>query len=368
MAGLYVHVPFCASRCIYCDFYSTTQTTEQRERYTKALIDEIKARAGRWDDTFQTIYFGGGTPSQLSIAEVSHIITAIQTLLHISPSAEITFEANPDDINANYVKQLKSLGINRISLGVQTFDDARLHFLRRRHTAKEAAKAVETTSTIIENVSLDLIYGLPNQTLSDWETDIRQALQLPIKHLSSYALTIEEGTPLFQLQQKQIIKEVKEDITRAMYEMLMLQTEQAGMQHYEISNFAYPTYHSQHNHNYWLGLPYLGVGPGAHSYKGHTRRWNKSDLNHYLQHPGQPLFDFEQLNEDEHFNEMLLLRLRTKEGLSLNELKPQDRNYLFSVASPFIKQGYLHLLRETLYLSKHGIFISNYIISSLMKG
>ena len=234
--------------------------------------------------------------------------------------------------------------------------------------SKEAAKAVETTSTIIENVSLDLIYGLPNQTLSDWATDIRQALQLPIKHLSSYALTIEEGTPLFQLQQKQIIKEVKEDITRAMYEMLMLQTEQAGMQHYEISNFAYPTYHSQHNHNYWLGLPYLGVGPGAHSYKGHTRRWNKSDLNHYLQHPGQPLFDFEQLNEDEHFNEMLLLRLRTKEGLSLNELKPQDRNYLLSVASPFIKQGYLHLLRENLYLSKHGIFISDYIISSLMKG
>ncbi len=368
MAGLYVHVPFCASRCIYCDFYSTIQATEQKELYTQALIAEIKSRAERWDDTFHTIYFGGGTPSQLSITEVSQIVDAIHTSLQISPSAEITFEANPDDINKNYINQLKSLGINRISLGVQTFDDDRLHFLHRRHTAKDAAKAVETTSSIIENISLDLIYGLPRETLVEWETDIRIALQLPIKHLSSYALTIEKGTPLFQLRQKQIVKELNEETTRAMYKILMRQTELAGMQHYEISNFSYPSYHSQHNHNYWLGIPYLGVGPGAHSFKGHTRRWNKGDLCHYVQNPGQPLFDFEQLNEDELFDEMLLLRLRTKEGLALNELKPHDRNYLLSVVSPFIKQGYLLLTPESLHLSKHGIFISDYIISSLMKG
>ena len=285
MAGIYIHVPFCKSRCAYCDFYSTTCGTLWMERYVAALQREMTVRRAEWHlPKANTLYLGGGTPSCLPVELLQEILHAAATLYPLTDDAEVTVEANPDDVTAQWLRAVGKTRVNRISMGVQTFDDALLALLNRRHDSRQAITAVDACQAEgLHNISLDLIYGLPGQTLAMWERDVRQALSMPISHLSAYALTFEEGTPLARMRDNNKVAEADEELSREMYQRLCLLAAEGGMQHYEISNFARPGCQSRHNSSYWQGEPYFGFGPGAHSYDGQrTRRWNLPDLKRYV--------------------------------------------------------------------------------------
>ena len=297
MAGLYIHIPFCKSRCIYCGFYSTTQTN-LKQKYVDALCSEIKLRAEEISNSnnkknfgsfvnnkllIDTIYFGGGTPSQLEENQLIQLFNNINDKFAISPSAEITIECNPDDITEDYSKVLSNLPINRVSLGVQTFNEKQLKFIRRRHDKNAIFYAVERLRQGgIGNISIDLMYGFPGETIDDWEYDIKNALSLNIEHISAYSLMYEEGTPLHHLLKQGVIKETDEDDSYNMYNILTDRLIEAGYEHYEISNFAINGFHSRHNSSYWEGIPYIGVGASAHSYDIYTRQWNVSDVETYI--------------------------------------------------------------------------------------
>jgi len=252
MTGIYIHVPFCEKRCIYCNFYSTTRGKADREAYVQALIHEMELR--RTTDRISSIYLGGGTPSQLDAEELAQVFEALHRLFAIDPDAEITFEANPDDIHPNKIRQLVAFGVNRVSLGVQSFDDTRLQFLNRRHNAQQAHETVlQLAAAGIDNLSLDLIYGLPGQQLCDWEQEVETALTLPVCHLSAYALTYEPATPLHRAWQRGEVQACDEELSLAMFQSLLRLTEAEGFEHYEISNFARPGRRSRHNSAYWRG-------------------------------------------------------------------------------------------------------------------
>ena len=260
MAGIYVHIPFCKSRCIYCGFYSTTRT-ELRQQYVDALCKEIGMRKD--NALVETVYLGGGTPSQLSIRQLRQVFETIYKYNKVSEAAEVTIECNPDDVTEAFAEGISQLPVNRVSMGVQTFNDERLHFLRRRHTSAQVSAAVDRLRGAgIDNLSIDLMYGFPEETQKDWEADIRQACSLQVEHISSYCLTIEEGTPLARLG----MEPCDEETERTMYDTLIDRLEAAGYEHYEISNFAKPGYRSRHNSSYWTGIPYIGFGAAAHSF------------------------------------------------------------------------------------------------------
>ena len=263
--------------------------------------------------------------------------------------------------------ELTSWGVNRVSLGIQTFNDERLKFLNRRHTAQEAIQAVERINSVgIKNISVDLIYGLPNETLEEWREDVQLALSLSITHLSSYCLMIEEGTALFKLWEKGQVKEVEEDMELSMFQSLIEMTEYKGFEHYEISNFAREGFRSQHNSSYWQGLPYIGCGPGAHSFDGRTRRSNNADLRAYIAAPGLPPHSVENLTEEERFEELVFTRMRMMQGLNLEEVPSDKRHLLLLRAKPFIDNGALECVNNHLRLTRSGIFISDYIFSDLI--
>lgn len=373
MAGLYIHIPFCKKRCIYCDFYSTT-LIEQKKRYVQAVCREMEIRSGYLkEELIDTVYIGGGTPSQLSGEELQLLFSTIFQNFKVKPEAEITVEANPDDLSEDYLKQLKELPINRLSMGVQTFDDRKLKLLNRRHTAQQALDAVHRCHDLgFENISIDLIYGLPGETLEEWEKDLDTALSLPITHLSSYHLMYEEGTPLWKLWKEHEVKEVEEDQSVLFFEKLITHTREAGFRHYEISNFCKPGYHSRHNSSYWKGIPYLGCGAAAHSYDGESRQWNVADLELYIKGVEKKQLDFEKesLTLEMRYNEYVMTGLRTSEGFSLTHLQNnfgiRFLNYARKMAQPHILQGTLEIENDWIKLSHQGIFISDGIMSDLM--
>lgn len=371
--ALYIHVPFCEKRCIYCDFYSTTSGSEVRQRYVEALCRElITQRELMGAGEVKSIYFGGGTPSQLSIGELAQIFQTIRLHYTVNPQAEITFEANPDDVTSERVGAWQQLGINRVSLGVQTFDDDLLTVLRRRHTAAQAREAVRAlTEGGLTNVSIDLIYGLPLQSLARFTQDLAEAFALPITHLSSYALSVEDGTPLSRMVARGELTPADDELCLACYEALMDAASQAGFTHYEISNFAREGYHSRHNTAYWDGTPYLGCGPGAHSYNGKDRRWyNLPHLANYLQSPGTPPQEVETLSVDEQYDDLLFTALRTRRGLSLQTVADRfgihSLDYLRRQAERQLAVGNLEEENGGYRLTRKGIFISDTIISDLM--
>ncbi len=351
MSGLYIHIPFCKSRCIYCGFYSTTALA-QMDDYVQRLLEDYKRQAPEFIErcgAFKTIYIGGGTPSVLGLERLKTLIAGVLESLYIGGKIqEFTVECNPDDVNSELIESLASLGVNRISMGVQSFDNQRLSFLHRRHTAEQAVRAVDTVRQHIDNISIDLIFGFPNQKLSDWEKDIDRALALNVPHISAYSLMYEEGTPLYRLLEEGKVAELDDEISRAMYYLLVDKLTAAGYEHYEISNFAKPGFRSMHNSSYWLGTPYLGIGTGAHSYDG-TRRW-------WSEEGG---VECELLTETDKYNDLITTRLRTKEGvplallmalapedsLNLNELTPRLSTLIE------IKNDHLCLTRDGLYLS-----------------
>ena len=374
MAGLYIHIPFCSSRCVYCGFYSTT-ALELRERYVDAVCKEIVLRSEGLEmrgekPQIGTIYLGGGTPSQLSIKQMERIFSACYIYNKVEDTAEITIEANPDDINLDFAKSLRDLGINRVSMGVQTFNDERLKFLHRRHQASQVPQAVETLLKAgFRNISIDLMYGFPNQTLDEWKTDIEKALELDVEHISTYCLMYEEGTALYKLLEQGKVAEIDEELEREMYYTLINRLESASYEHYEISNFARKGYRSRHNSSYWRGIPYIGIGAAAHSYDIKTRSWNIADINKYIaaMEQGKRLYDEEVIDADTRYNDAITVELRTKEGLDLTTLSQDQRQYCIANAQRHLDAHLLKLQDNHLALTKEGLFVSDMVMSDLMR-
>lgn len=377
MSAFYLHIPYCKSRCIYCDFY-TTASQRGYSSFVEALCGEIVLRSASWKEVeMQTIYIGGGTPSQLSVDELRHIFDTIYQHYHIAPTAEITLEANPDDLTEAYVRAMRQhLPVNRISMGLQTFDDGLLHLLNRRHTAQEAEQAVHRLIDYgYDNLSIDLIYGLPSQTLADWQADVERALALPIQHLSAYALIYEPGTPLMRMKEKGLVQEADDALSLSMFQHLIAATAEAGLQQYEISNFARLNYHSRHNSTYWQGQPYLACGPSAHGYDGVRRYYNTPRLASYIKARGDVegagLQRIEVLTKDERYNDFVLTRLRTMAGLDIEALTAtfgtEYQAYLLQEALPHLQRGYLVQEGVTLRFTREGIFLSDAIMADLMR-
>ena len=312
-----------------------------------------------------TLYLGGGTPSQLTLPQLHQLFEAIYKYNKVSKEAEVTIEVNPDDVTEELAEGLRTLPVNRVSMGAQTFDDERLRFLHRRHTASQVATAVERLRAAgIQNISIDLMYGFPGETIDDWKRDIDTALALGAEHLSAYCLMIEEGTPLYRMQTQPI----DEELEREMYETLIDRLEEAGYEHYEISNFAKTGYRSRHNSSYWNGTPYIGIGAAAHSFDGRTRSWNVSDLEQYIEgmSNGKRLFEEEIIDEDTRYDDMVTVTLRTREGLDLTLLTEKHRDYCIKTARRFIDNGLLKINRTHLVLTRRGLFVSDMIMSELM--
>ena len=339
--------------------------------YVHALLRELSLRRQYIKGTrVHTIYIGGGTPSLLPADLLKELFDAIIRNFTIDEDAEVTIEANPDDVTPDWLKGLEALPVNRISMGAQTFDDKLLRLLGRRHNAQQVRDAVKSCKEAgISNISLDLIYGLPGQTMDGWRRDVEQALSLGIKHLSAYALSVEPSTPLDSSPYKGELEGIRyEELSRRMYDHLMSETNKAGFLHYEISNFALPGFHSRHNSCYWQSVPYLGLGAGAHSYDGHrSRRANLPDIKAYIAAKDDVPHETEELSDDSLYNEFIMTRLRTSSGIPLDELSEADRRYCLSMAEPHIKHRLLCFKDNHLCLTKEGIFTSNDIISDLMK-
>lgn len=374
MAGIYIHVPFCKTRCAYCDFFSTT-LHDMKSRYVDALCQELVMRRNYLHDApIGTLYFGGGTPSQLSESDFHSIFNQIEKVYGLEACEEITLEANPDDLTDDYVEMLTTLPFNRISMGIQTFHEPTLQLIGRRHTAQEAIEAVRRCQQHgFTNISIDLIYGLPGETLEQWKEDLLMAFSLKVQHLSAYHLTYEQGTRLWQMLQRKEICEVDEDTSVELFRILCEEMQKAGYEHYEISNFALPNFRSRHNSAYWHEVPYLGCGPGAHSFDGDSREWNVSSLPKYIEalEQGQRNYEQETLDKDTRYNEFIMTRLRTCEGFSLNDLQQRFgqayHDYCLHLATPYMRQGLLLQKENTLRLSREGIFVSDDIISDLMR-
>ena len=395
MAGLYIHIPFCKSRCIYCGFYSTTRL-EQRQKYVDALCKEMILRRGyrsegvkelRSSDNTEatnnlstcqlvnlstkinTIYLGGGTPSQLSIAQLEQLFIYINKVYSIGEDAEVTMECNPDDITDDYAQAISRLPINRVSMGVQTFDDNRLRFLHRRHSSENVYNAVERLRQAgINNISIDLMYGFPNQTVDEWRLDIEKAISLNVEHISAYSLMFEEGTPLFKMLESKKIKEADEEQSLEMFNSLIDTLTAAGYEHYEISNFAKPGFRSRHNSSYWQGIPYIGIGAAAHSYDIKTRQWNVSDIDEYIKSIDKGIIpmEYETIDDDTRYNDTITTALRTADGIDMTSLSTKHRTHCHASAETYIAQGLLELKNNRLRITRKGIFVSDMIMSDLM--
>lgn len=364
MSGIYVHIPFCKSRCIYCGFYSTTGLSLQ-QRYVDALCREYHLRHNYIALPPTTIYIGGGTPSVLSESQLEQLFTTLGS------AEEVTLECNPDDVTEEFAALLRRLPVNRVSMGAQTFSDERLRFLGRRHNAEQVAQAVDRLRRVgISNISIDLIYGFPNQTLSEWEADIDRALSLHVEHLSAYALSYEEGTRLFRMMEQGIVSPIDDELSRSMYYTLLDRTAAAGFEHYEISNFALPGHRSRHNSSYWNQTPYLGLGAAAHSFDGKSRQWNVADVGKYIKgaESGNLTFEVEQIDETTRYNEQVMTALRTCDGLDLQLLTFPQRSYCLGMADRYLNSGLLAHDKEKdrLRLTRDGLFVSDMVIADLM--
>lgn len=324
MAGIYVHIPFCKKACHYCDFHFTT-TQYYRDEIIKQLANEIEQRKNYLTErTLNTIYFGGGTPSILNEEELNLLMKSIHKNFSVAEKAEITLEANPDDLSIEKLLMLKKTGINRLSIGVQSFRDEDLKWMNRAHDAMQAKQAVmNAASAGFNNISIDLIYGLPTSTLADWKRNLEMAATLPVQHLSCYCLTVEDNTALHHFIKKGKVIEKKDEVSSE--EFLMANEFLTGndFEHYEISNYGLRNFHSRHNSSYWDNEPYLGIGPSAHSYNGISRQWNVANNIQYLNSmkDGKLLFEKEELSIEQQFNEYLMTRLRTSSGISMEYIE-----------------------------------------------
>ena len=373
MAGIYIHIPFCKQRCNYCAFYSTT-LYNIKEEYVNALCKELLMRkdyvAG---DVISTIYFGGGTPSTLTIEQLERVCSTIYSTYPIAENPEVTIECNPDDLTPEYLERLKELPFNRISMGVQSFNNIQLKRLGRRHTAEGAHLAVANARAAgYNNISIDLMFALPGSTFLEWQHDLESAIALKPDHLSAYNLMYEEGTPLYRALQRGEFNELGEDENVKQFGMLIEAMKGAGYRHYEISNFALPGKESRHNSSYWNDTPYIGCGAAAHSYNGTSREWNIADIKTYIEgiNGEKRNFEIEHLTEEERYNDTILTRLRTANGIPLTWMKDKFSDklnaYMLRAAEKEITLGNLKETNGHLSLTEKGIFISDAVIRELI--
>ncbi len=373
MAGIYIHVPYCKTRCIYCDFFTQTNTGTRLD-YVSAVCRELELRQNYIkEEIVRTIYFGGGTPSLLSIADFERIFNTIYNIFEVNEDAEITLEANPDDLSAEYLEQFNCLPFNRISIGIQSFNDEELKFINRRHSAKEAMDAVKRAQVSgFENISIDLMYGLPNQSMEVWKKNLATAISLDVQHISSYHLIYEEGTKLYRLFRKGEVKEVEEDLSLDMFSTMIDSLTKAGYEHYEISNFARYGLYSRHNTSYWQGVKYLGVGPAAHSFDGVDRALNIASIPKYIAaiEEREPILEVEVLDISSRYNDYILTGLRTMWGVDLVKLEQEfGGEYLkfcLKNAEKYLSLNDVMIEDSKLKLTRKGIFISDGIMSDLM--
>lgn len=360
MCSIYIHIPFCKKACYYCDFHFST-SLKQANAMVQAICKEIYLRKDFLKNKkISTIYFGGGTPSLLNYGQMENILNTLQKYFSYSKSLEITLEANPDDLSLEKIKEYKILGINRLSIGVQSFFQEDLQEMNRTHTAFQAHKATEYSKKYFENITIDLIYGFPKMSEKRWRANLQKTFDFEIPHLSCYALTVEEKTPLFSMIKKKKYPFVSEEIAFKHFEILVEETQKKGFIHYEISNFAKPNFFSKHNKTYWNGNFYLGIGPSAHSFDGKKRFWNIANNQKYIkaiQENKVPLSE-EKLSKNDLYNELIMLGLRTKEGVSLGIVKEK-----------FGRKYYDYLLEQIpLFLAQKKLITKNNFLKTTQKG
>ncbi|MBU8893653.1 MAG: radical SAM family heme chaperone HemW [Bacteroidales bacterium] len=373
MAGIYLHIPFCKSKCAYCDFYSIANNTHIDE-FINAICKEIKLQTEFLDnEKVQTIYFGGGTPSMLSRNQIERILDEINKHFIVDAHNEITLEANPDDLSKEYLKSLKELGVNRLSVGIQSFDDKDLQLMKRKHSVSQAVRAINNAQDAgFENISVDLIYGLPDLKIENWEKNINEALDLNIQHISAYHLTIEPNTLFHKLSKNKKLNLPTENKSLEQFKRLVEKIEKNGFLQYEISNFAKDGSISLHNSNYWMGVKYLGLGPSAHSYNLTSRQWNISNLRAYLDSisNGKVPFKIEKLTENEKYNDFVITSLRTMWGVNTEKLKKDfgdkyEKDFLTKTKN-LIEKKLLINSGNQFKLTQKGVFISDNIIQEFL--
>jgi len=373
MAGIYLHIPFCRKRCHYCDFFKSTDLS-QKARLLEGLRKELESRAAELaSEEISTIYLGGGTPSVLLIDELKDILQTIRRNYNVAPDAEITMEANPDDLSQAILSALKEIGFNRLSMGVQSFSESDLKLMNRRHGVMQAVQSVKWAKTAgFKNISIDLIYGLPNQTLEEWERNVRIAVELDVQHISAYNLTYHEGTVFYDRLKKGILKELPDELSLQQFELLIGILKDAGFEHYEISNFCKPGLYSQHNSSYWKSKKYLGIGPSAHSFDLMTRRWNVSSVSGYLDgvENNKPYSESEILTEQDRFNDYIITGLRTIWGISKELIQTEfsDRYlaHFQKIRDKYLSSGHVIDNSGIVGLSPVGLFISDQIMADFM--
>jgi len=368
--AIYIHIPFCKQACHYCDFHFSTSLKKKSE-LVDALCKELVLRKEELEDEVQTIYLGGGTPSLLTSEELQKIFDVIYSNFEVSSNPEITLEANPDDLSEEKLKILALSAINRLSIGVQSFFEEDLNLMNRAHNENEALESIKKAKKYFENISIDLIYGIPKMSNKRWKKIIDIALSLEIPHLSCYALTVEPKTALENFIKKGIVPPVEDAVAEAHYNILISETEKGGYENYEFSNFGKPGFHSQNNTAYWQGKPYLGIGPSAHSYDGKTRSWNVANNTKYIKSISENILPIEReiLSLNDKYNEYIMTGLRTKWGVSLDKIESDFGNeykkYVLKQADLKIQEGFLFLDTGILKISKKGKFLSDGIASDL---
>ena len=367
---MYIHIPFCKQACHYCDFHFSTSMKRKGE-LVDSLCTELLLRKEEVSGEVETIYFGGGTPSLLTSEELQQLFDTVFGNFPVAEDAEITLEANPDDLSEEKLKMLADSPINRLSIGVQSFFEEDLRMMNRAHNEKEALESIATAKKYFDNISIDLIYGIPGMSRERWKKNLETALELQVPHISSYALTVEPRTALKKMIETGKIAAVDEDIAREHYELMIEVLEAAGFENYEFSNFGKPDYFSRNNTAYWFGKPYLGIGPSAHSFDGDRRKWNINNNILYIKAIGKgelPL-EAEELSLPDKYNEHVMTRLRTKWGISLNEIEEKFgenyRIYLVKESQRFLSDGLLELEGDSLRISRKGKFLSDGIAADL---
>jgi oxygen-independent coproporphyrinogen-3 oxidase len=371
MSGIYIHIPFCKQACNYCDFHFST-SMKKKDEMVLALTKEISLRKNEFEnEIIETIYFGGGTPSTLQIADCRFLIDEVYKNYKVSENPEITLEANPDDLSEDYLIALSKIGINRLSIGIQSFFEDDLKMMNRAHNSAEAKKCLEIATKYFDNISLDLIYGIPGMSNEKWKQNIDTALSFGIPHISSYALTVEPKTALDKLIQKGKVKAPKDEVASAHFMILVETLEANGFVHYELSNFGKPDYFSKNNSAYWLGKKYIGIGPSAHSYDGISRSWNIANNTLYLKSIADNKLpnETEILSVADRYNEYIMTGLRTIWGVSLeriqNEFGQDYLDYLSKQAQKFLNDDLLFIENSILRPTKKGKFLTDGIASDL---
>ena len=370
MSGIYIHIPFCKKACHYCNFHFST-SMRHADDMVNAIRQEIRLRKQDAKLPVETIYFGGGTPSVLITQQLRVLLGEVYNQFEVIDNPEITLEANPDDLSSAYILAVQNLGVNRLSIGVQSFLDDELTLMNRAHNASQALSSVEHAKKVFDNVSIDLLFGNPNTTLDDWKRNLDRALQLEVPHISSYALTLEPKTPLERFVDKGLVSTLDENVVEAQFHHLVDTLTQAGYDHYELSSFGKPGYHSQNNMGYWQGKTYLGIGPSAHGFDGNQRYWNVSNNASYMQQitKGELPQTIEKLSVVDRFNESIMIGLRASWGVSLqameNDLGLRYRQHLEDQAKRFVDEGLLHIDNNALKTTPKGAFLADGISADL---